>query len=354
MKPRPTTVDTGNAHQRERFRVYMDNALEHRVTQNVWDWEYGLQPDKLVLTALQTEEGSIVGSQNFLPVQLVVKGKPEWTVKSENSFVDAAHRGGGTFKELYEHGVEVCQQKNITTIWGYTAVVKAWRDKLGFTVQENWMHSCHVWLGVANDYSAHGFAKGLAARAYHAWAGFNNRRKFRQQPKPPAHPNAWKPDFANDDLNALLERTMPAGTVRLNMSRDYFNWRVVNNPNVTYRHSFLYNDRDQLMAYFIYSVHQNVAYLAEAVYTPEAESILWSELCARLLTENVSSLHYFANGGHAWCERTIAALERLGGKTQRNAEMNFVLRSTDPRFSNLSNDASAWYMHALWTEGFKM
>lgn len=354
MKPRPITVDTNDARQAESFRLYMDKVLAHRVTPQVWSWEYGYNNDKLVLTALQTEQNDLVGSQNFLPIELVVNGESTWTVKSENSFVDAAHRGGGTFKDFYEYGVAICHQKNIQTIWGFTAVVKAWRDKLGFAVQENWMHSAHLQLGTLSDYGSYGLLNGLGARLFHLTSAFRNRRSLKQRVIETPQGFTWRDSFNDGDLNMLLQVVLPTDTVRLDMHRNYFNWRVTSNPNVQYRTAFLYDSTNALKGYFIYSIHQGVAYLAEIIFDSKSKQTVWSKLIQNLLNEKISSLHYFANVHHPWCRQTFDELTALGARTLPNRDMNFVLRTADNNISALTNNANAWYMHALWTEGFRM
>lgn len=354
MTAKPATVDTRDAEQAERFCSYLDKVLAHRVTPQVWKWEYGYQPDKLVLTTLLSEQNDLVGSQNFLPIELVVNGALKWTVKSENTFVNAAHRGGGTFKELYEYGAGLCRQKNIQTIWGYTAVVKAWRDKLGFAVHENWMHSAHLQLGLLDDYTQYGVIKGIGAKAFHAFSAFRNKRNLKRRVSKSPRLNSWKETFDNNDVDQLLQSVLPQGSIRLAMHGKYFEWRVKSNPNVTYRHAFLYDSTKALLGYYIYSIHQGVAYLAEAVYKPEAKQTVWSKLSESLLSERVSSLHYFANVHHPWCRQTFNELETLGARTMRHADMNFVVRTTDPDADAYINNAGAWYMNALWTEGFRM
>jgi hypothetical protein len=359
-EPKLTQIDLNEPAQCEPVRLFMDGVLQHRVPPGAWNWEYYFEPANAVITVTRLDN-RVTGTQTFIPVYLRIGGETTLTVKSENSYTDPVHRGSPTFKNLYAFGLQRCAERGIELCWGFTALAKVWREKLGFHVYEDWVSETWLHLNpqpLTHYTKRHGRLKGIAAKLLHTYKSVKSKSALRSSSPPAPGSHVWKAMPINfEGLNVLLDKLMPPadGHVRLDMTEKYFDWRITQNPTLTYRHEFLYDADGRLLGYYIYALVNGVARLSELIYDTEQTRVyVFERFTARVLADNATAIGYFANRHHHVCKAVIELLERFGAATVANKDMHFVLRIESNRYHQTLDNKEAWYFNALWTEGYKM
>ena len=127
---------------------FMNQNLMHGVDKKTFDWEYFYDSEHMVFSVAENEQGEIIATQSFLPYPLIINNQKIITGKSENSFLDSNYRGKGIFENIYSFGVDECSKIGVQIIWGFTALVKLWREKLGFLVDNTLIYEGYFYAGL--------------------------------------------------------------------------------------------------------------------------------------------------------------------------------------------------------------
>jgi len=107
----------------------------HRRTLAQWRWEFIPSTFKYppIPFVVVEDNGRIVGTQAFIPVQMIDEDGVYWTAKSEETLVDPAYRGRDLSVKMYQLLFDWAEQNEIARVWGFTTATKALR-RSGFVV----------------------------------------------------------------------------------------------------------------------------------------------------------------------------------------------------------------------------
>lgn len=98
-----------------------------------WQWEFAenTYDTDQILYAIVKDGSRIVGTQAFIPIQMIDPNGIFWTAKSEETLVDPNYRGQKLFDKMYSLLFEEAEKRGFAYVWGFTPAEKAFK-KLGF------------------------------------------------------------------------------------------------------------------------------------------------------------------------------------------------------------------------------
>ncbi|MEE8577343.1 MAG: GNAT family N-acetyltransferase [candidate division Zixibacteria bacterium] len=104
-------------------------------TMSQWRWEFteNRYDRSQVPFALVIDDDRIVGSQAFIPIQMIDRDGIYWTAKSEATLVDPDYRGQRLFEKMYNLLFQYAEEHEFSYVWGFTPATKAF-TRLDFTV----------------------------------------------------------------------------------------------------------------------------------------------------------------------------------------------------------------------------
>lgn len=111
-------------------RVYQENRT---LAQFRWEFVENTYGQSAYPFAFARDGQNIVGTQAFIPIQMIDRDGVFWTAKSEATLVDPAYRGQQLFEKMYDLLFKYADEHQFASIWGFTPAIKAF-TKLGFDV----------------------------------------------------------------------------------------------------------------------------------------------------------------------------------------------------------------------------
>lgn len=330
-------------------------------TPGQWRWEYMGHYPELSVFGIIDDSGRVVGSQGMMPIYLNIGGKAHLSGKSESSLLNPDYRGGTLFQDVYAFSMDLCKKKGMCCVWGFTPAVKVWRKKLNFNAYENVLHQATLVLDLKGaivniSESDQGFAKKKAKGAVY-------RRRYSAFKKSLARAGrnaSKKKDYVlKDRLNSLddmarlydrLRRENP-GMIHINQDENYMNWRIYNNPNVSYKTHFLY-EKDRLLGYAYSSSKDGNAYITDVTFeSPDAGSFLLYTLLSKWHDEVVSAAYFFGNMENSLMRKTFDMLETFQFQVRALPEA-FILKNISHDDEESLYEMKNWYACGLWREGY--
>lgn len=121
--------------EEEACNKFHNRLYGHRRTLSQWRWEF--VPFKFkhppIPFAVAEDDGRIVGTQAFIPVQMIDEDGVYWTAKSEETLVDPAYRGRDLSVQMYQLLFDWAESNDFSCVWGFTTATKA-LQRAGFVV----------------------------------------------------------------------------------------------------------------------------------------------------------------------------------------------------------------------------
>ncbi len=111
-------------------RIYQENRT---LAQFRWEFVENTYGQSAYPFAFARDGRNIVGTQAFIPIQMIDRDGVFWTAKSEATLVDPAFRGQQLFEKMYDLLFKYADEHQFASIWGFTPAIKAF-TKLGFDV----------------------------------------------------------------------------------------------------------------------------------------------------------------------------------------------------------------------------
>ncbi|MBA3679574.1 MAG: hypothetical protein H0W73_00060 [Bacteroidetes bacterium] len=338
---------------------YLQRVLSHAVNKESFIWEFF---DNLSVLTIATEGQKIVGTQSFLFIRILVKNEEVLSSKSETSYLDSDFRGQKIFESLYEFGLDQCKNQHVQFVWGFTPAAKVWKNNLNFDIVSQCMDETYY---ENTDYIDYNLIKKFSSNSltYHLKvlkAKLTNiqRRLKEYQLFKLSDERLVKSEILSDDMDfSELYTKMKVKfkfSVHLSMTAAYYNWRVINNPNVKYENYFYHQDQ-KMVGYLVFTHSNDTLYLSDISYYSETTLIkMVSDLKKYMKLKNLKKIYYFGNKLNNLNKMTFTFLEKLGSRTGVCAWANFVLKdiSDNKKFGDLKTEDI--YINGLWTEGFKM
>lgn len=122
-------------HEAEACNDFYNRVSRTNRTLAQWQWGYLRRdfPADQIPFVLVMDQGSVVGTQAFIPIRMIDERGTFWTVKSEETLVDPSYRGKKLFEKMYERLFGFLKQHGIHCIWGFTPATKAF-EQVRFTI----------------------------------------------------------------------------------------------------------------------------------------------------------------------------------------------------------------------------
>ncbi len=211
----------------------------------------------------------IIGIQCAIPIELVgANGDVVLTAKSEDTLVDPDYRGQKVFERMYDMLFEECRRVGIHYIWGFTPAKKAF-ERIGFEIPFMTQQA----LMVFNPFIA-----------YAQLSVLNPKNKFLDKVKIAGL--CFISFLKSLVRNLIFKGNLSAESIQvdsppmintkhnlfsLNMSKQYLEWRLVNNPfHNNYERLHIWNVNN-LIADVILN-YRSVGYIEQIIFSPEAST----------------------------------------------------------------------------------
>jgi hypothetical protein len=328
-----------------------------------WLWEYkGVYPQSSVFV-IGRLGSKILGTQGMIPIYLNIEGERFLTGKSENSLVDPTLRGSGFFRSIYDVAMELCRKRGMRCIWGFTPATKVWRKTLGFDVYENVMLNATRVIKlrtalnqIAKSETSYGkkirlYLGALALLLYSRGTVF--LFSLRISKTHGGYTIETEPRTM-DDVSHLYSRLRLSDPrlIHIEQDREYYNWRILKNPNVKYETLFVYA-ADGLKAYCYFTVGSSkVAYITDLASEEDAAlGLLMGRVMSRLSSLKAGRVLFTGNAKNASISHIFEELRKMGFVNLRGLRASFVLKNVSCDES--IRDLSRWYLVGLWAEGYE-
>ncbi|HTI09644.1 MAG TPA: GNAT family N-acetyltransferase [Puia sp.] len=363
----PELKPIGSQSEIDSTVAFLQSTISHPMTKEIWEWEFNTFKDSTVLTILKDQDGT-AGTQFMLPVKLNFRNQEILSGKCENSYFHDKYRGKGLFEKLFQTAVDDAIGKSMKLLWAFTPATKVYEKKLGYTVFQDSMFTFSSFfgrpdMGYFKKFSANK-VKRLLKYLYYSlkFTSFGFRyRSFRAKANYDEYVKKYTIQDSlgrPEDMTSLYAglRAQYKDLIHLNMNKDYMDWRVSGNVNLSYITKYFYRN-GELAGYYIMTAKEFSVNLSDFTYvSPETAGVMLCHLVEEVLKLRVMEFNYFANIENGLNQQTFNLLRQLGGQLTKTTSMPFVFRlysdlssAPDTSFFDLPQN---WYLNGLWTEGF--
>lgn len=333
-----------------------------------WLWEFTEHAEngsELPFILIEHEQ-AVVGTQAYIPLEMIDVEGVFPTGKSEETLVDPSMRGKQMFRRLYEHLFEVSQQDSIHGLWGFTPAGKAFR-KVGFKTPAT---VSQLFKPLSSDFVSHMRAAGAqksGSSATTLWriAGALAvgtswfHRPFKLDPLIDLVELSKAPDWAEDISKAFIAEW---GGVSLHRSRQYCDWRFFRNPYAQCRF-WAVHENDTPVGFVVTAMHADVLYVVDILLTSKTSSGVFEKATPSLITNVLKSLEKIAKNSHASGLRAwhgsnhpfalmiLKSAKRLGWFHYRHGNEIVLWRNKGLSPNRLPEDPDQYYITRAFTEG---
>jgi len=326
-------------------------------TSDIIKWQYSYNNNNSGLF-LGYDKDIVFAAQGMIPITLSLKDKFLLSAKSESSLLDENYRGKGLFEEIYDKAISASEADEIKTFWGFTKVTVVWGKKLKFETYENIMTETHIQLGLFNELKSIQFNKSF--NIYVSQLGKALAKKLNRIIKKKSKSTDIVVDTADlnnehdvSDIIKIFEKwkNKYPDYISINLSQTYLEWRLMNNPVCAYSF-FKIKCKNELVGFAIVNVTTPRFQLVEYIMlNNELDGLIG--LMEILNKKGGVTLNYFSNKLNSYNNLVSNSIRKLGGRTNVNNVMHFVLRHLEKNELSEVNIQN-YYINSLWTEGFRM
>ena len=276
--------------------------------------------------------------------------------------------------KLFSLALAEANKKELKVLWAFTPATKVYGQKLGFTVFPDSMQSFRgIWGKPTPQY----FTQFPGNRLYQLVKYFFYRMRsaslggrFRSLKRSASYAASLLTYEVTDilkqpdDLQKLYGRLREQypGLVHVDPNPKYMDWRIKNNPNLTYVTQYFYAN-GALAGYYIYALKDHAVNLTDLTFLDtRVADILFCHLLDGMRRSGKTDFHYFGNKENPINRYTFRLFEKIGGTLSPASDLPFVFRvygdmhhgqpipglQDHPSLSNPSN----WYLNGMWTEGY--
>lgn len=189
-----------------------------------WKWRFVNNPFGRGMINLLFDGDKLIGHYAVIPMDVQVQGKLLKAVFSMTTMTHADYGGQGIFTYLAEETYRLCHQRGYQFVYG---------------------------LPNRNSYS--GFTRKLGWRGLGRMAALE--RKLPTGARTGSIARAIKPiEHFDDKVNSLWDKVKQDYTVIIPRTREFLNWRFVQNPDVGYA-KFVFANNEELSGYVVLKVY---------------------------------------------------------------------------------------------------
>jgi hypothetical protein len=341
--------------------AFLAEEVRDFYSQEIYKWQY-FRFDWANSTLYFVQDGNrYIASQGMIPIHLSSGKHLGFTVKSESSFLLPEFRGSSTFVDLYNYTIRQATLDGAQLVWGFTALSKVWRKKLGFYVYDDIITESELQLSVRKSIQQaiinhRKFSERLKRITKELIVSIKTRRISRSLNSRNVRELDLEDEQDYREMSMLFKDWKKTNNnfICIELSKEYLTWRISNNPKLQYKLYGLFRG-GQMYGFAIINTTSSYAYLMELIVqsgTQIAEAL--DDIIVYLKqTGEYCHLTYWASRKNPYCRQVHAALQANGARETVNSSMNFVLKATEHnRFDTSSIDN--YYINGLWTEGFSI
>lgn len=344
-----------------------------------WRWEFvpTIYRDDKIPFAVVDDGGKIVGTQAFIPIQMIDLEGVFWTAKSEETLVDPAYRGQELSAKMYRFLFEYAEDKNLAYIWGFTYATKA-LDRVGFvkpsvTTQLIFPFSSALksrlddrtnttrMIGPIGNLKAFIYKMGIGVGQLLSAAKF-----FINDPARKISPAAKAltlrtlnapPNEAGRVCKRFIQRR---GGKTIYRDADFLRWRIFENPYLKGIFRGIY-DQDDLVGWVIYAVcDDGVGYIIDMMVAPEEGKSYTLDDIARILLRDavIGTKKMGAAALRSWhvndhpLDRMLAAEAKRMGFFHIRKGMSVVIYASAAATTRATFDRyHDWFITRIYNEG---
>ncbi|MES2680985.1 MAG: hypothetical protein V4635_13920 [Bacteroidota bacterium] len=328
-------------------------------TPAIYNWEFEhFQPD--VVFKLLKSGDKIIATQAMLPVTLRIQNLAVSTAKSETSFLSKDFRGKSHFEDVYFSAIDASKTKGCKIIWGFTPAVKVWKAKLKFDVVSANISEATIQL---SKYPSASYVRSLPGNKV---LNISKQVAFtlaKMVEKKTRFENVKGLNFevvtqvpAMDVIGNFQKKIASAYNISayLDLNKDYFDWRINNNPVLKYNKLFFYSG-SELMGFVIFSIKNDRLSVADLSALNKDGARYMLNFVISKYGKGIRSVYYFGNDDCLYNTGIFELFSAYGGKVIKSDWANTVIKDvTDTKEFANEMDCSRWLINGLWTEGFSI
>lgn len=206
-------------------------------------WEFHNGPFGESIYVIAEDGDKVVGTNCVIPI-LVTNGEgiTYKTGKSEDTLVDPSYRGQKIFFKIYEYLIEVCKEKDIEVIWGFSSANRVF-EKIGFSVPFSGQKS----LVVKSIPSAYRIMKGTKSWSMKGKIKIlgmcllgKSKLIFRKKAKLKKGLSVVTKPILDNTVQGLVDRNLKIedSLFGIKQTPAYQSWRLYDNPNYDKVHTY--------------------------------------------------------------------------------------------------------------------
>lgn len=343
-----------------------------------WHWEFVscIFSHTQIPFSVVADGGTIVGTQAFIPIQMINKDGVYWTAKSEETLLESDYRGRGLLKKMYFQLFEYAAEHGLRYVWGFTPADKALRE-VGFDIPTQtsqllipfYTRSLSLILkrAGAEESTGIGFTSKMAAyrcgfavaRLISAVKLYSTERRVKRSAS--SHSLVLqildKPPLGADSLCRRFVAQWGGTTIY--RDEKYLRWRIFENP-YTKPIMCAVHDGSELIGWVIYSIDDDgVGYLVDILVATEQNlSYAPEDVIRMLLVKAVRSIRDMgAVAVRGWhvnnhpFSRLVTRIARSVGFHFINRGQSVVVYTIDPKYAPVCDNFDDWYVTRLFMEG---
>ncbi|OYR55793.1 GNAT family N-acetyltransferase [Halorubrum halodurans] len=225
------------------FLDLVDNYLSE-ISNELWDtdwfrWKYDQNPwTPEIAATVAVEDGEIIGGVGFVPVPMEFEGSEFLGISPTDLVIHPDHRGGMTFSELVERGMEEFADHNTWLTYGQPRedTVDVWTRLRGWseveTVPRSWrINRIQTFVG---DLTENKLLSTLSMAGQPIFLSANLiDRATRKSTDPSVTVSAYE-SVPSELLQDLYETISPSG-LQINRNKQFYEWRLSKASHADYR-----------------------------------------------------------------------------------------------------------------------
>jgi hypothetical protein len=307
-------------------------------------WQYGSAEGRLFTIR---ESRKVLGTQGMLEYILfdpALKSSIK-TMKSETTFVSESLRGTGKFEELYNYAVDKMFEDDYSNIWGFTALIKVWRNKLNFIADENLIKESILFVNERYSFrfSLNYHLKYVRNKSICLITNILIAKKNREF-------EILYDSRVSHILNEINTYLKNDDEIRLDYNNPFFKKRVDENPILNYKISYIRALNMQISGFIIFNEANNVLYISDIHFANnKVMNALLSDLYHYSKKSKINRIKFFGNYRNSTNGEVFNYFNKKLGLIEKNVNMTWVIKFNA---NSKLDDYTGWKINGLWTEGF--
>jgi hypothetical protein len=338
----------------EKIVLFFKEHLRESYDATKFKWQY-LSDNKSILLFLQMNN-QLICTQGMIYYPMSIKGKYFDSAKSESSFLLTDFRGKGYFEKIYEEAIAESQKRGIHIFWGFTALGKIWKSKLGFEVFDI-LFETQYFLSRKVQFLSLLKKKEPLLKKINSIVFFA-KNQFKKKPIILSNCKIEICDLSQKEklihsINAQWHLENP-NVVSISNNFSFLLNRVYQNSSVKYSFQVVYLDNIPVGYFVLNHGNGKLSYLVEIVLLKQSlnKDILQFILIWIKGQFKFNRVCYLGNIQNNYNNAIFEIFQSLDSSLNLVPDMQFVLKNLNSNIDLLKIEN--FVINGLWTEGFKI